>query len=49
MAKKSRNDSHQANQYDKIWRENMQAALPGIIEKVLKINIQESRDLPDKY
>ena len=26
----------------------MQAALPGIIEKVLKINIQESRDLPDK-
>lgn len=26
----------------------MQAALPGIIEKVLKINISESRDLPDK-
>ena len=26
----------------------MQAALPGIIEKVLKINILESRDLPDK-
>lgn len=26
----------------------MQAALPGIIEKVLKINIVESRNLPDK-
>lgn len=48
MAKRSKSSHHQANQYDKIWRENMQAALPGIIEKVLKINVLESRELPDK-
>ncbi len=39
---------HQANQYDKIWRENLQAALPGIIEKVLQIEVAHSEDLPDK-
>jgi predicted transposase/invertase (TIGR01784 family) len=40
--------SQKANQYDRIWRENMQAALPGIIEKVLNINIVQKQDLPDK-
>jgi hypothetical protein len=38
----------QASQYDKIGRENMRAALPGIIEKVLEIDIVKSADLPEK-
>ncbi len=33
------NGKEQNSQYDKIWRENMQGALPGIIEKVLGINV----------
>jgi predicted transposase/invertase (TIGR01784 family) len=48
MSKHKGRTDRQTNQYDKIWRENMQAALPGIIEKVLKINIVQRRDLPDK-
>ena len=38
----------QANKYDKIWRENLRSALPGLIEKVLKLNITHRIDLPDK-
>ena len=42
------NGKEQNSQYDKIWRENMQGALPGIIEKVLGINVLYSEDLPGK-
>ncbi len=41
-------EPRQNSQYDKIWRENMKAALPGIIEKVIGIEIVHSRDLPGK-
>lgn len=37
----------QVNQYDKIFRENMEAVLPGIIKHLLKLNIVESEELPD--
>ena len=36
-----------ANQYDKIFRENMEAALPGLIEHLLGINIVHSEEIPD--
>ena len=48
MDKKNRDYKQQANQYDKIWRENMHAALPGIIKNVLSIHVAKSRNLPDK-
>jgi hypothetical protein len=37
----------QANQYDKIFRENMEAALPGIIEHLLGLDIVHSEEIPD--
>ncbi len=37
----------QANQYDKVFRENMEAALPGIIEHVLGLEIVHSEEIPD--
>jgi len=37
----------QANQYDKIFRENMEVVLPGIIKYLLKLDIIESEELPD--
>ena len=48
MDRKNNNSKQQANQYDKIWRENMQAALPGIIKKVLNIQVVNSKNLPEK-
>jgi hypothetical protein len=46
MAKRSK-DGKQANQFDKIFRENMEAALPGIMEHVLGLKIARSEELPD--
>ncbi|QNL49778.1 Rpn family recombination-promoting nuclease/putative transposase [Olivibacter sp. SDN3] len=37
----------QTNQYDKIFRENMETVLPGIVEHLLKLNIVSSEELPD--
>ena len=37
----------QASQYDKILQENMEAALPGLIKNVLKINVVYAEELPD--
>ena len=37
----------QGNMYDKIFRENMEAALPGIITHLLNLHIVESMELPD--
>lgn len=42
------NRKKQNSQYDKIWRENMQGALPGIIKNVLGIDVLYSEDLPGK-
>lgn len=41
------NQDRQANQYDKIFRENMETVLPGIIEHLLKLNIVRREELPD--
>jgi hypothetical protein len=46
MSKQYHKES-QANQYDKIFRENMEAALPGIIEHVLGLDIVHSEEIPD--
>lgn len=45
MPKKSE-EKQQANRFDKIFRENVEAALPGVIEHLLEINIVSSEDLP---
>lgn len=37
----------QISQYDKIFRENLEAVLPTLIEKVLGIKVIESEELPD--
>lgn len=37
----------QVNKYDKIFRENMEDILPGIIQHVLKLDIVHSEELPD--
>jgi hypothetical protein len=37
----------QANKYDKIFRENMEAALPGIIEHLLGLDIVYTEEVPD--
>lgn len=44
---KNNSKSNQANQYDKIFKENMEAALPGLIKKVLNINVVQTEELPD--
>jgi len=40
-------DQKQGSGYDKILKENMDAALPAIIENVLSLDISESIELPD--
>ena len=40
-------ENKQGNMYDKIFRENMEAALPGIIAHLLNLHIVESVELPD--
>jgi len=37
----------QINQYDKVLRENMEAALPGLIKNLLHIDALETEELPD--
>ena len=39
--------TQQGNMYDKIFRENMEAALPGIITHLLNLHIVDSVELPD--
>ena len=46
MAKAFKNNQ-QGNIYDKIFRENMEAALPGIIAHLLNLDILHSVELPD--
>lgn len=36
------------HRYDRIWRENLRSALPGLIEKVLHIKVTASEVLADK-
>lgn len=47
-AESGKTKGSEIHQYDKIWRENLRAALPGIIDKILNIKIAESESLPDK-
>jgi len=37
----------QVNQYDKILRENIEAALPGLIKNLLGIHAVHTEELPD--
>jgi len=37
----------QINQYDKILQENIEAALPGLIENILHIHAVHTEELPD--
>jgi len=40
-------DARQFNQYDKILRENIESALPGLIKNLLGIHAEHSEELPD--
>jgi hypothetical protein len=44
---KSRNTLHTISQYDKIVKENLEAAIPALIERLLNIQAVESDELPD--
>ena len=45
--KKSWKRNLQVNQYDKILRENMEAALPGLIRNLLNIHAVKTEEIPD--
>jgi predicted transposase/invertase (TIGR01784 family) len=45
--KKGKHRNPQANQYDKILRENIEAALPGLIRNLLGIHAVYTEELPD--
>lgn len=44
---KAKTERKQGNQYDKILHENIEAALPGLIENVLGIHVINAEELPD--
>src|SRR5882757_7162734 len=45
--KKGKQRNPQVNQYDKIFRENLEAALPGLIRNLLGIHVVHTEELPD--
>jgi hypothetical protein len=45
--KKVKRRNRQVNQYDKILRENIEAALPGLIRNLLHIHALNTEELPD--
>jgi len=45
--RKNRQSNRQVNQYDKIFRENIEAALPGLIRNLLNIHPVYTEELPD--
>jgi predicted transposase/invertase (TIGR01784 family) len=45
--KKGKQSNRQVNQYDKIFRENLEAALPGLIKNLLGIHAVLTEELPD--
>jgi predicted transposase/invertase (TIGR01784 family) len=46
-SKKGKQRNRQVNQYDKILRENIEAALPGLIRNLLNIHAVNTEELPD--
>jgi len=46
-SKKGKGRNPQVNQYDKIFRENLEAALPGLIKHLLGIHAVHTEELPD--
>ena len=44
---KEKSTYRQVHQYDKIIKENLEATLPGLVEKLLHIHVVESKELPD--
>jgi hypothetical protein len=45
--KRIKQGNRQVNQYDKILRENIEAALPGLIKNLLNIQVVNAEELPD--
>jgi predicted transposase/invertase (TIGR01784 family) len=45
--KEHKQDDRQVNQYDKILRENIEVALPGLIRNLLNIHAVHTEELPD--
>jgi predicted transposase/invertase (TIGR01784 family) len=45
--KKVKQKNRQVNQYDKVLRENLEAALPGLIKNLLGIHAVNTEELPD--
>jgi hypothetical protein len=44
---KEREPARQVKEYDKIFKENMEEALPGIIKHLLEIEVVYAEELPD--
>ena len=45
MKKTTKN--YQANQYDKIFKENIEAVIPSLMQNILNIHVANSEELPD--
>lgn len=45
---KSRRRSFSISQYDKIVKENLEAAIPALLRRLLNIHAVESEELPDE-
>src|SRR5260221_9099985 len=45
--KKGKQNNRQVNQYDKVLKENIEAALPGLIKNLLGIHAVHTEELPD--
>lgn len=46
-SRKVKQPNRQVNQYDKILRENIEAALPGLISNLLGIHAVHTEELPE--
>lgn len=44
---KTHNPKHQSNQYDKIFKENIEAVIPSLMQNILGITAISSEELPD--
>jgi len=47
VTQKVKRSNRQVNQYDKVLKENIEAALPGLIRNVLNIHVVHTEELPD--
>ncbi|HWK07104.1 MAG TPA: hypothetical protein VNS58_25900 [Puia sp.] len=47
VAPKGKQSKRQVNQYDRIFKENIEAALPGLIKNLLDLHLVHTEELPD--